>query len=241
MSQESTPSPTPIDLAADGIRDIWHTLTTIYYANSVSWRILKAGALLFFGFFLWAGSAILLSVQSGWTFLHYSRAYGFVLILYGPFHHLVVIPLYQRFRRQGTHLAFGQHLHLPNFSLAVFLTLVVVLGTLPVAPMTIDFGSTLGDGGGTGIHPELTCNKTTTNGATEIHCQLSQSQGVDRIVVKTGGEQLRTDDQSPFKFTVRKSELIAVQGSKQFRVTVLDGRGNIIRRFTRRLWMINKQ
>lgn len=241
MSRESTTPPTPVDLATDGIRDIWHTLTTIYYANSVSWRMLKAGALLFFGFFLWTGSNILQSVQPGWSFLSYPMAYGFVLIVYGPFHHLVVIPLYQRLRRQGTHLSVGQHLHLPNLSLTVFLILVIVLGTFPVAPMTINFGSTLNNGSSSEIHPELMCSKTTTNEITKIHCQLNQSQGVGRIVVESGGQPLLVDDQPPFKFTLRKAELTDVQGTKQFRVTVLDDQGIVIRRFTRRLWMINEQ
>lgn len=38
------------------VGDAWDTLNTVYYANSRSWRFLKAGTLVFFGFFLWAGA-----------------------------------------------------------------------------------------------------------------------------------------------------------------------------------------
>jgi hypothetical protein len=67
-------------------RQGWRDLLSVYYANTAVWRWLKSGTLVFFGFFLWAGSTVLQSV-TGWTFLNYTMAYGFLLLAWGPFTH----------------------------------------------------------------------------------------------------------------------------------------------------------
>ncbi|WP_255150006.1 hypothetical protein [Halorarius halobius] len=230
----------PVELAARSVRSLWNTLLTVYYANSLSWRALKSGALLFFGFFLWAGSNVVRSYFPDLWFLRFTASYGFVLVVYGPFHHLVVIPVYQRLRRQGRHLSLGSHLHLPNASLAVFLALVVLLGTFPIAPMTIDFRSSLGDGG-PDITPDLTCVKGTAgNGTTTVHCHLTESAGVDRVVVESGDRRLTVDEEPPYEFTVLADDMQAVTGTKRFRVDLLAEDGTLVRRFTRSLPMIDE-
>lgn len=238
MSETHADSPGAV--LARGLRSAWNTLLTIYYANSLSWRALKSGALFFFGFFLWAGSNVLGSYFVETTVLRYTASYGFVLVFYGPFHHLVVIPVYQRLRRQGTHLSLGGHLHLPNLSLGVFLALVVVLGTFPVGPMTIDFQSTLEESGAD-VTPDLACVKgTAPDGTTTVHCHLTESEGVDRVVVASGDRTLVVDRDPPYEFTIRADELQSVTGSKRFRVDLRAEDGSLVRRYTRTLSMIEE-
>jgi len=230
--------PAPTTVLARGLRSTWHTLLTIYYANSLAWRLLKAGALFFLGFFVWAGSNILLSYFPGVTILRLALAYGFVLIVYGPVHHLLVIPVYQRLRRQGTHLSLGGHLHLPNLSLLLFAVLVVALAVAPVAPMLIDFQSALEDSGAD-ITPDMVCVKHTNDtGVASIHCHLTDATGVDRVAVYSGDTRLLVDDTPPYEWTVTSTELQTVMGSKRFRVDLIDADGDLIRRYTRSLPMI---
>jgi len=238
MTEERVAS--PLRLTRQVVGSAWKTALTIYYANSVPWRLLKAGGLFVFGFFLWAGSNVLLSYVDGVTLLRYTLSYGFVLVLYGPFHHLVVIPAYQRLRREGTHLTLGGHLHLPNLSLAVFLALVILLGTFPVGPMTIDFQSSV-EGGAADVTPDLACVKDSRpDGATTVHCHLTDSRGVDRIVVRSGDETLAVDDEAPYEFTVRAEDLRTVAGSERFRVDLLAEDGSLVRRYTRTVSMIEE-
>lgn len=236
MSDEHATTHSPVDAAKRTLERTWHGVTTVYWANSLSWRVLKCGALLFFGFFLWAGSNLLLSYLPGWSLLYYSMAYGFVLLLYGPLHHAVVIPLAIRLRqRGGTATRLGRHL--PNAGLALFVAVVVVLGTAPAAPMVFDFGSTL-ESGGVDVNPGLTCTKSTQSGEAVVHCHLTESTGVDAIVVESAGEPVVRDEDPPFEFTVRESELATVTGQKQFQVVLTDADGNTIRRYTRTVSMI---
>lgn len=239
MSEHRIGSPT----AAIGraFAEGWRTLVTVYYANSLSWRVFKSGALVFFGFFLWSSSNLLLSYQRSWDVLHYVMAYGFVLIPYGPFHHLVVIPVYLRLRRHGQRLSLGGHLHLANLSLAVFLVIVVVLGTFPgaVGAMTFDFDSPLA-ASGVDVNPDLACTKSTVDEQASVHCHLTEAEGVDAIAVESGGQRVLVDEQPPFEFTVREGQLTEVVGNKQFQVVLLDENGNELRRYTRTLEMIRE-
>lgn len=236
MTTETDAHRSPVELTRDVASNGWHTLLTVYYANSVSWRALKSGALFFFGLFLWSASNLLLSYQPTWTFLHYSMAYGFVLVFYGPLHHLVVIPVALRFRRQGgTVTRIGRRL--PNAGLVVFLAAVVVLGTVPASPMVFDFGSALEDTGAD-IDPDLLCTKSGESGEQVVHCHLSESEGVTAVTVESGGETIRRDDTPPFEFTIRERELAEVTGQKQFQVVLRDEDGEMIRRYTRPLGMI---
>lgn len=237
MSDDVTDS--PFKTLRRLVRSGWRTMLTIYYANSVSWRALKAGALVFLGFFAWVGASILLSYRPEWTFLHYLQAYGFLLLGYGPFHHLVVIPVYQRFRREGRHLSLGGHLHLPNWSLAVFFALVIVLGTFPAGPMVIDFTSALDDAG-VDVDPALLCVKGEHGNGTDVHCHLSESDGIDRVVVRSGDRTILTDEEPPFDFTVREAQLDARRDEKRLVVDLLDSDGSLIRRYTRILSRVDR-
>jgi hypothetical protein len=235
-SKGSTPSPAAT--GASIIRGAWSTLKTVYYANSLSWRFLKAGTLVFFGFFLWAGSNVLYSYNPDLTVLRYPMAYGFVLILYGPFHHLVVLPLAFRWRRRsGSRQRIGRRL--PNTMLAIFLVSVVVLGTFPVGAMTVDFQGTL-ESSGADINPDLLCTKSPTGNGTSVHCHLTETEGIDRIVVRSGDSQLLVDDTPPYEFTIQERELETVTGEKQFTVVLQEDDGTMIRRYTRRLSMIEE-
>lgn len=237
MSEE-TVTPSPIEWTRRLVSSGWHTLLTIYYANSISWRALKSGALVFFGFFLWSASNLLLSYQPSWTFLHYPMAYGFVLLIYGPIHHAVVIPLAVRLRRQGgIKTRIGRRL--PNTGLGVFLAIVVILGTFPTGPMVFDFGSALDDAGAD-VDPDLLCTKSGPSGEESVHCHLTESEGIVTVTVESGGETIHTDDSPPFEFTVRADELASVTDQKQFQVVLRDEDGEMIRRYTRTLGMVSE-
>lgn len=215
----------------------WRTLRTMYYANSVSWRALKSGALLFMGLALWSGANLLLSYQPGWRWLYLLMAYGFVTIFWGPFHHLVIIPVFVRLRRagEGSRRLVRQ---LPNIGLVVFGLLVVAFAVAAPGAMTVDFQATLSPDDPADVNPSLRCTKSTEAGETVVHCHLERAAGVDRVVVQSGGEQLLSDDSAPFAFDVRATDLSAVVGDKQFQVVCYDEDGNEVRRFTRRLDLI---
>lgn len=236
-SNDTGGTASPSQFAASALRSGWNTIRTIYWANSPSWRFLKAGALLFFGFFLWASANVLLSYRPDWWLLRYAMAYGFVVAVYGPVHHLVVIPLALRWRRgDGLRQRVGKRL--PNGALAVFLAVVVVLGTAPVGPMTVDFASALSDSG-VDVNPDLQCVKS-TDGETTVHCHLSSGEGVDRVVVESGGEEIAVDDGPPFEFTVSERDMATVNGQKRFTVNLLDEDGDLVRRYSRTLGMVRE-
>lgn len=222
------PVESPVEWTRKLIVKGWRNLKSVYYTNSWSWRMLKSGALFFMGFFLWSSANLLLSYRPDWTWLYYPMAYGFALIPYGPFTHLVVVPLVIRLRRQGNPL----NRHLTKANLTVFILIVLVLGTFPPGVMTFDFRATL-ESGGVDIDPALTCTKGTGANDTVIHCHLSGSEGIDSVVVESGGEEILVDSDPPFEFNVPEGELNEVVGQKQFQVVLRDGDGETIRRYTR--------
>lgn len=238
-SAESTEGDEPPTVGVvDLVANAWSTLKTVYYANSPSWRVLKAGGLVFFGFFLWAGANVLYSYNPELTLLQYPMAYGFALIVYGPIHHLVVLPLAFRLRRSaGAKQDLGKRL--PNAMLAIFLVVVLVLGTFPAGPMVVDFQSALGSNS-PDVSPDLLCTKSTTDNGTSVHCHLSDTDGVDRIEVRSGDSRLLVDEDPPYEFTVHERELETVAGEKRFTVLLQDEDGSMVRRYTRRLAMIDE-
>jgi hypothetical protein len=213
----------------------WSTLKTVYWANSPTWSVFKSGALVFLGFFLWAGSNILHSYVDS-SLLYYPMAYGFVLVLYGPLHHLVVIPLALKWRRGGgPKQRVGRRL--PNGMLAAFLAVVLVLGTFPAGAMTVDFQAHLGSDASS-VSPDMDCVKTPAGDGTRVTCTFSNTEGVGAVVVKSDGATLTTIDEPPFEFTVRERELGTVMGETQFTVVVRDEDGAFVRRYTRRLAVV---
>lgn len=236
MSGEQAPDAdygSPVEWSRETATSAWRSLKSVYYANTLSWRVLKSGALVFLGFFLWSSSNLLLSYRPEWTVLHYPMAYGFLLIPYGPVHHFVVIPLALRLRRRTDGWSrVGRRL--PVSGLALFLAAVLVLGTAPPGAMAVDFRSALA-AGGVDVDPDLTCTRATHDGATHVHCHLTESEGIDRVVVVSGGEELAVDADPPFEFTVEARNMEESVGTKQFQVILQDENGATIRRYTRTL------
>ncbi len=219
----------PVQWVRKLIRNAWRDMRSIYYANSWSWRALKSGALFFGGFFLWSSSNLLLSYRPGWTFLYYPMAYGFILIPYGPFTHLVMVPLTIRLRKQGKSI----NRYMTKGNLAVFFAIVLLLGTFPPSVMVFDFQSQIGDGS-QDIDPHLGCTIGGHQNQSVIHCHISESEGIDSVQVRTiGGRELLVDSEPPFEFNINESNLEEDFGQPGFQVVLRDGNGDTIRIYSR--------
>lgn len=213
---------------------MWRDARSVYYANTPVWRLLKSGALLFLGLFCWVGSNLILSYRPSWGVVYYAMAYGFALLFWGPFTHLVVVPLVIRLRRGGA-TGFGGWLarHGSKANLAIFVAIVLVLGTAPVGAMTFDIDLEAGSGA-SDVNPRLQC---TQSGET-IHCHLSSSAGIDHVVVSSGGEQLERVADPPFDFDVQVSDTEAARGDRQFTVELRDPDGSLVRRYVQRVDLV---
>lgn len=217
------------------LRSAWNDLLSVYYANTPIWRLLKSAALIFLGFFCWSGTNLLLSYQPGWGVLNYIMAYGFLVIIWGPLTHLVIVPTIIRLRRSasgGIARWFSRHGSKTN--LTVFLLLVLILGTYPLGIMTFQFQVPVGGADGSNINPQLQCTKSDE----VIHCHLTDSRGIDHVVISSGEDQLTTIDSPPFEFNLNESELSTVNGDRQFTVELRDDSDSIIRRYIRRADLI---
>lgn len=224
----------PLRWLRRALRSAWNDLVSVYYANTVVWRLLKSGALVAMGLFLWSGANLLLSYQAGWGLLYYVMAYGFVLLFWGPFTHLVVVPSVIRSRRSGeggVRRWFARHGS--KLNLSVFFIIVLLLGTAPLGVMTFEFQAPAGDGSGD-VNAQLLC----TRSGDVIHCHLSDSRGIDRVLVTTGGEERRVIREKPFEFDVDVNDLETVNGDRQFTVELRDEDGELVRRFVRRADLI---
>lgn len=217
------------------LRSAWNDILSVYYANTLIWRLLKSAALIFLGFFAWAGANLLISYQADWGFLYYIMAYGFLLLFWGPFTHLVVVPTIIRIRRSGGgRLAKLFATYGTKTNLTVFLLLVILLGAFPLGIMTFEFQVPAGGGGSGDVNPQLQCTKS---GAV-VHCHLSDSRGIESVVVSTGGETLEEISEPPFDFDVRETDLATINGDRQFTVELRDENGETIRRYIRRTDLI---
>ncbi|MFC3959366.1 hypothetical protein [Halovivax cerinus] len=206
----------------------WRDLLSIYYANTPIWRLLKSAGLLFFGFFCWSASNLVLSYGIDWSVLYVLRAYGFVLILWGPLTHAVIVPSVIRLRRTadgGVRRVIARHGS--KLNLSIFLTIVLLLTAAPVSPMVLDFQSALSADSGPDVDPELTCTSTDA----EIHCHLSESTGIDHVVVTSGTDEIDRVDEPPFEFTIHEDDLQEVVGQTEFVVELRDEDGDTIRRY----------
>lgn len=223
-------NPTEITARLGGIiSQAWKDLLSVYYANTPIWRILKTGALLFLGFFLWLGGNVLFAYWPDVTALQYVMAYGFVLLLWGPLTHLVVVPMVIRFRRTAQHPAirtFQSHASKLNFSL--FLLIVLVVGMLVPGAMVLEFQSGFVDDEST-VDAKVECE----TGADTVSCHLPQSTGVDHVVLLSGGEKLDRADEPPYRVTAQRDVLAAGATGKQYVVELRGENGETLRRFVR--------
>lgn len=219
-------------------RRYWNDTLSIYYANTPIWRMLKSFGLLFFGFFCWSAAGLLYSYRPDWTFLYYVMAYGFALILWGPLTHFVILPVAIRLRRTATHpvtRTFAKKAS--KINLTVFIAIVLVLGTAPISPMLLDFGTLLEDDDRQpDVNPDLDCVVVDEL----VECSLSDPTAIDHVVVTSGDRTLETVTDPPFDFTLHVDDLEEVVGQQQFVVELRDDDGDTIRRYTRSLAMIDE-
>jgi len=210
------------------VRQSWRDLLSVYYANTPTWRWLKSGTLVFFGFFLWMGGSVLLSVQPQWGFLTYPMAYGFLLIVWGPFTHFVVVPLTIRLRRTAEHpLARTVSRNSGKVNLTIFFALVLVFGTLTPGIMMLEFSpETFGDGDPS---PSVSGTLECDTGGEVITCHVDSPDGIDHVTVETGGEEIARADDPPFNVSFERAELRETRTGREFRVHFRDADGDSLR------------
>lgn len=210
-------------------RQLWRDLLSVYYTNTPVWRWLKSGTLVFFGFFLWVSGALLYAFQPEWGWLTYVMAYGFVLILWGPLTHMLVVPVAIRLRRTARHpIARTVAKQASKINLTVFFALVVVLGTAPISPMLFDVTGFVGADGSPDVSAAIECDVDDEL----VACLVETGDGVDHVVALSGGEEIdRADGPSPFALEFHSTEAEEVVGQKQVTVELRDGEGETLRRY----------
>lgn len=119
--------------------------------------------------------------------------------------------------------------------LVVFVLVVVVAGTFPVGPMTVDFDSAIGCAEATDVDVELVCTSETAGDTTQVHCELRDAEQVGRVVVLSAGEELVTDDDPLFEFTVDEADVEETRGRAELTVRFHDDPGELSRQYTGRL------
>jgi hypothetical protein len=214
------------------VRQAWRDLLSVYYANTPTWRWLKSGALVFFGFFLWMGGAVVFSVQPGWGFLTYVMAYGFLLLVWGPFTHLVVVPVTIRLRRTAEHpLVRSFSRNSGKINLSIFFALVIIVGTIAPPVMLLEFSP--GDNGGENVDigGDLQCDTT----GDPITCEVVSPEGFDHVTVESGGETVATADSPPYAVSFDRGELRETRTGREFRVQFRDESGDVLREFVRQV------
>lgn len=226
----------PLVLLWDGLKKGWAILKRIYWYNSIAWRVLKSGALVVFGFFFLAGANLLHSFKPGWNFLYLFMSYGFLMIVYGPIHHILVIPVSLRLNHYSWGRKFKVGKRVPFNMMILFCVAVVVFGIYPLDVMTFRFEATAGTR--PDINPELSCGKSSEGDETVIRCSLEPAEGIDTVVVINAGKRLTTLQDPPFRFRVYESQLRDVVGRKSIEVELRDAGGRLLRRYVRSVSLI---
>lgn len=207
----------------------WEILSTVYSYNSLPWRFLKAAGLIVFGFFNLMASNLLLSYKPDWTFLYFFMAYGSLLVVYGPIHHLIVIPGSLKLGRYS----WARNLGVPRWGhvtlLVLFFVSVIYFSFFPLDVMTFELKAT-GITGSSDISPEISCWRP-EQGSTTIRCTVSDEPGIASVEVETNGEPLSTDEKPPFRFSFDESDLNEVVGRKSFAIVPRDENGDMLRRY----------
>lgn len=205
-------------------------MLSIYYANTPIWRYLKSGGLAVLGLFCWSAASLLYSYRPDWTFLYYVMSYGFVLVLWGPLTHFVIVPLVIRLRRTADHpVTRVISRHGSKLNLTTFLVIVIVLGAFPVAPMTLDFAGPLSDDSAADVSTDLVCEQEDDL----LTCHLTDPAGVDDVVVTSAGEEVTDVDDPTAEFEIRVDDLEEVMGTHQYTVELHDEDGNLVGVFRR--------
>lgn len=211
------------------VSQAWKDLLSVYCANTPVWRLLKTGALIFLGLFLWMGGNVLLAYWPDVTLLQYVTAYGFVVLLWGPLTHLVVVPAIVRLRRRARHPAVRRLVeHGSKLNYGVFLAVVLLVGTATPGLMLFDFTSGFGDTQST-VDAEVACNA----GSETVSCHLEESRGVDHVVLVSGGEELDRADKEPYRVEAPRDELADGTTGKQYVVELRNAEDETLRRFVR--------
>ncbi len=211
------------------ISQAWRDMKSIYFANTPFWRWLKSGALVFLGFCVWAGTAVLLSVEPDWDVLYLPMAYGFLLILWGPLTHLLIVPLVLRVRRRSQDsrvLAIARNAG--KINLTIFFAIVVGLAVLQPGLMVLEFGGGDGPGGGVEVEGEIQC---VTDDPETVTCTVENAAGFDHAVVIADGEVIERADEPAYELTFDRAE---VDGSR-FLVELRDADGDRLRTASRSL------
>lgn len=222
--------PSPVAAISRIVGQLWRDLLSVYYANTPVWRWLKSGTLVVFGFFCWTGSSVLLSYRSDWGVLTYAMAYGFLLIVWGPLTHFLVVPAAIRLRRTAEHpVARTVARHASKLNLSVFLTLVLVLGTVTPGVMMFEYTSPLGEESGTAASADVICEPSDE----VVACHLENVRGTDHVVVLSGGERVATAEEPSYAVELRREDLVEGSTGKQFVVELRDADGDAQRRYVR--------
>lgn len=230
----------PLGRLWEALKKGWDILRTVYWYNSLPWRILKSGALVVLGFFCLSGGNLLLSYKPDWAVLHYLIAYGFLLILYGPIHHLLVIPVSLKL----AHYSWGKRLRLnkrgPFWTLIFFFVAVGLLGLYPPDVMTFDF-SALQLSGSHDINPDVSCYRNPENQSPAvIHCRVEATGEIGYVEVENKGKIIQTDRESPYELSIDVSDLDEVVGQKNFHIVLRTDNGQMIRRYVRSASMLER-
>ena len=185
------------------LRQAWSDMKSVYYANTSIWRWLKSGALLFLGFCVWAGASVVLSIRPGWTWLYFLMAYGFLLVVWGPLTHFILIPLILKTRRTAKH-PMVQRLarHAGKINLTIFFILVVLLAIWQPGIMLLEFAP--GSSDGADVRGTIVCEGPED---AYITCEVENGQGFDHAVVISGGTVIDRADQPPYRMEFHVDEV----------------------------------
>ncbi len=215
------------------LKSLWLAYKALYYASTPSWRFMKSGALFLFGFFCWSAGNLLLSYEPSWTWVQFIAAYGFLVIIWGPTTHLLLVPIVTPYMRRcfdsnpGKWLA--KHLSLVNF--LVFMVHVILFGLYPPEHVLFEFGTIASSNPEVDVNPTLDCGRN--RDAARLTCTVSPGDGIGRLEIETAGKPLSRLDEAPWTFTLREQDLARVVGQQQFEVLVMTPGGNVIRSYTK--------
>lgn len=210
------------------VRQYWRDLLSVYYANTPVWRWLKSGTLVVFGLFCWTGASVLLSYRSDWGLLTYVMAYGFLLLVWGPLTHFVVVPLAIRLRRTAEHsIVRTAAQQASKINLSVFLLLVLAFGTMTPGVMMFEYSNPFTGGESADASADVICEYDTET----VSCHLENVEGVDSVVVQSGEETVATATEPPYAFEIDRKNLAEVRTGAQFVVELRDEDGETLRRY----------